>query len=81
MFEGDGLLIDKENKRYKKYVSVLFFKIEFPMLLYLIDFFDTQLSILFIPRNFQHILDSCKVHQGFLYFHNVRFLTILVFIK
>ena len=27
MFEGNGLLIDKENKRYKKYVSVLFFKV------------------------------------------------------
>ncbi len=27
MFEGNGLLIDKENNRYKKYVSVLFFKI------------------------------------------------------
>ena len=27
MFEGDGLIIDKEKKRYKKYVSFLFFKV------------------------------------------------------
>lgn len=27
MFEGKGLLIDKEKKRFKKYVSFLFFKV------------------------------------------------------
>ncbi|MBL4592776.1 MAG: hypothetical protein JKX68_03050 [Flavobacteriales bacterium] len=27
MFYGNGLIIDKERNRYKKYVSVLFFKV------------------------------------------------------
>jgi len=27
MFYGDGLIVDKEKNRYKKYVSVLFFKV------------------------------------------------------
>jgi len=27
MFHGNGLIIDKEKNRYKKYVSVLFFKV------------------------------------------------------
>jgi hypothetical protein len=27
VFEGKGLFIDKQNNRYKKYVSVLFFKV------------------------------------------------------